>query len=130
MKDADTTVGNPDDALDARTAIHDSAEVKLLTRRFDWFVAGAIVAIFFLFYFATSYRWAFPGQSAHLLALLTGAKPNTMFEHYLWQNVYGGVIALAGTGSAVEAATILGMVFSSLSLAAPRQRRQQGYHRR
>ena len=116
MKDADTTVGNPDDALDARTAIHDSAEVKLLTRRFDWIVAGAIVAIFFLFYFATSYRWAFPGQSAHLLALLTGAKPNTMFEHYLWQNVYGGVIALAGTGSAVEAATILGMVFSSLSL--------------
>lgn len=116
MQDADMTVGGPADAQNAQTDDHAKETPATPTRRFDWIAAGAIAAVFFLFYQATSSRWAFPGESATLLALLTGARPNTMFEHYLWQKVYGSVIALAGTGSAVETATILGMAFSSIAL--------------
>ena len=93
MQDADTINGAARAEQEPLPVAHASAAVKTLTRRFDWIIAGGVAAVFFLFYFATSSRWAFPGQSAQLLALLTDAKPNTMFEHYAWQKLYGAVIA-------------------------------------
>lgn len=115
MQDADTVNDGQADGSGAATEAV-VAEVKTLTRGFDWVAAGVVAVVFFLFYYATSYRWAFPGQSAQLLTLLTGARPNTMFEHFVWQKLMGAVVAVAGPGSAVAAATVVGMAVSALGL--------------
>ncbi len=87
-----------------------------VTSRWDWIAAGIISAVMFTIYFLTSSRWAFPGESSGLLAILTGARPNVMPENFFWQKILGGVTWLAGPRLAVEAATVICMLFSALSL--------------
>lgn len=94
----------------------DEFEIKTITHRRDGYVAGLIFLVAFAVYFCTSSLWAFPGQSSNLLSILTGVRPNTMPEHYLWQKIIGGIATLAGPNLAVKAATTACMVFSALSL--------------
>lgn len=87
-----------------------------VTSRWDWIAAGLISLVLFFVYFLTSSRWAFPGESSGLLAILTGARPNVMPENFFWQKILGVVTTLAGPAHAVEAATVTCMLFSALSL--------------
>ncbi len=96
-------------------ADQETLEIKI-TSRWDWIVAGIISSVMFVLYFLTASRWAFPGESSGLLAILTGARPNVMPENFFWQKILGTVTSLAGPHHAVEAATVTCMLFSALSL--------------
>ncbi len=93
----------------------ETLEIKVTSGR-DWVIAGIISSVMFCLYFLTASRWAFPGESSGLLAMLTGARPNVMPENFLWQKILGAVTSLAGSRHAVEAATLTCMLFSALSL--------------
>ncbi len=87
-----------------------------VTSRWDWIIAGIISSVMFGLYFLTASRWAFPGESSGLLAILTGARVNVMSDNFLWQKILGTVTSLAGPHHAVEAATVTCMLFSAISL--------------
>lgn len=89
---------------------------SVITSKLDWIIAGLIATVLFLIYFLTASRWAFPGESAHLIAMLTEARPNVMLDHGFWQRIMGWVARLAGPTKAVEATTIINMLFATLSL--------------
>ncbi len=86
------------------------------TRFGDWIAAGVITGILFLIYMLTSSRWAFPGESARLITLLTGARPNLMPDHGLWQSIMGALVRMAGPAHAVTTATVANMAVAALSL--------------
>lgn len=115
------TPPNPplDDSLPERL-LPDSEEnvcpIKRVTRSLDWVLFAVLTLAFFFFYFFTSRQGAFPGQSAYLLTQLTLTRPNTLFDHAIWQKLFQSFMALSSPQQSVHIATTLGIALSSLAL--------------
>jgi len=88
-----------------------------ITHKRDWMAASLIAGIMFLVYFFTASRWAFPGESASLIAMLTEARTNMMPDHGFWRSVMRMGVRLAGPAKAVETTIVINMLFAALSLA-------------
>lgn len=106
--------------LGASAPVQTAADVytpAALTTRLDWRIAGAVAVVSFIVYLFTSSRWVFVGQSSGLVAMLIGATPNTMSDHFIWQRLMSMATRLAGVEHAATAATVACMAISSLALA-------------
>ena len=85
-----------------------------LTTRMDWMLALGVTAVFALVYLCTSSLWAFPGSSADLTCVVTGAVPLPTPSNQALVAFLRLFVPLGGA----RAATIAAIFVSSFTLGA------------